>query len=184
MLDIETLGLGPRVVTTQVAMIAFDIDDPSTELRTINEYLPIQPQLGLGRTVTGSTLIWWMGQEEKARKRFANNSGDDLIELEALCRSIVRKFNQITDDGRLSYELWAKGPQFDVVNLESLLVDLGFEAPWKYDSVRDLRTLMKIAGLSTKDVELGPLQAHVAIDDCRFQIRCYEEALRKLGSKS
>jgi hypothetical protein len=64
MLDLETLDLGPRSIITQVGIIAFPLDDPETEMRRISEYLPVQPQFELKRTVSFSTVLWWMEQED------------------------------------------------------------------------------------------------------------------------
>lgn len=183
MLDLETLGRGPRAVVTQVAMVAFEIGNPARWVREVNEFLPIQPQLGLRRDIDASTLIWWMQQSDDARSRFKYNEGHDLGELESIGRSIVRKFNSITQDGARSYEVWARGPQFDAVILESLLVDLGLEAPWKYDTVRDLRTLMKLAGVDSDEVDSTGITPHVALDDCKFQIRGYELAFKRMSAR-
>lgn len=183
MLDIESLDLAPRSVVSQVGIIAFPLDDPETETRRIEQYLPIQPQLELGRTMSFSTIFWWMKQDEKARLRFIDNDGNDMEELLALVRSVHRKLSDlIIQAGPSGVEFWAKGPQFDVVNLETLFIDCGLDIPWKYDSVMDLRTLMRLANVHTEQVDSTGVVPHVAIEDCKFQIRCYVEAMRHLRS--
>src|SRR5574338_936367 len=183
MLDNETLDLGPRSAILQVGIIAFPLDDPETEERRIDQYLPIQPQLALGRSVSFETVLWWMGQDDKARERFIDNKGNDMDELTALVRSVHRKLTDlIASVGIDNVEVWAKGPQFDVVNLETLFVDCGLEAPWKYNTVMDLRTLMNLANCHTADVDSSGIVPHVAISDAQFQIRCYAEAMRRLRS--
>jgi len=185
MLDNETLDLGPRSAMLQVGIIAFPLDDPETEERRIDQYLPIQPQIALGRTFSFETMLWWMGQDDKARQRFIDNRGNDMDELTALVRSVHRKLTELIESvGKQNVEIWAKGPQFDVVNLETLFVDCGLEAPWSYDSVMDLRTLMRLAGVSSRgdDVDKSGIVPHVAISDCQFQIRCYAEAMKRLRS--
>ena len=86
MLDNETLDLGPSPAILQVGVIAFPPDDPETEIRRIDQYLPIQPQLALGRTISFGTIRWWMQQDAKALERFADNEGNDMDELTALVR--------------------------------------------------------------------------------------------------
>lgn len=183
MLDNETLDLGPSPAILQVGVIAFPLDDPETEIRRIDQYLPIQPQLALGRTISFGTIRWWMQQDAKALERFADNEGNDMDELTALVRSIHSKLDQlIRSVGAENVELWARGPQFDVVGLESLFVACGLEAPWRYDTVMDLRTLMRLAGVKSDEVDKSGIVPHVAISDCQFQIRCYAEAMRRLRS--
>jgi hypothetical protein len=181
MLDLETLSLAENAVITQVALVVYDADDPETILREIEEYLPIQPQLTvLKRAIDANTIIWWMSQPDEARLRFNQNKGDDFDELSALINSICRKLEQVME-GAKTIELWARGPQFDVVNLATLMRDLGQPIPWKYDVVRDLRTIMKEAGLASEDVPMrSGLVAHHALSDCKYQIDCLVEARRRL----
>ena len=183
MLDLESLDLGPKSVVTQVGIIAVPADNPDEEIRRIDQYLPVQPQIQLGRSMSFSTIFWWMGQEEKARMRFIDNDGDDMEELLALVRSVHRKLTDLINSvGRKNVEIWARGPQFDVVNLETLFSDCGLDTPWNYDSVMDLRTMLKLAGVDKTDVDMTGIVPHVAIEDCRFQLRCYVEGIKRLRS--
>lgn len=185
MFDIESLDVGPRSVVTQIGMYGFDLDDEEILPDPVMSYLPIQPQLNLinPRSVSASTIIWWMGQSSNARAGFEQSSGDDFEELASLMRHLVRNFNRLTNNGTLAYELWARGPQFDIVNIESLLIDVGLPVPWKYNRVRDLRTLMAQANLKTADVPepKGYVQHHAGWD-CRYQLDCYMAARKALRS--
>lgn len=184
MIDIESLDLGPRSVILQIGIIAYPLDDPATEGRRIDTYLPAQPQMALGRTISFRTIVWWMDQEDASRKRLVESNGEDMEELLALVRSVHRKLTEVIQSagGHDNVEVWAKGPQFDIVNVETLFVDCGLTAPWRYDSVMDLRTVMKLAGVKTGDVDATGLTPHVAIDDCRLQMRSYAEAVKQLHS--
>jgi len=180
MVDIESLALAPKAVITQLAFVAFDLDDPDTEIRHDEEFLPLDPQLILARVISGDTLIWWMQQDDKARARFEENKGNDFQELVALVQSWIRKFEQATV-GADRVEVYAQGPQFDIVTIESLLSDLGLEAPWKYSQIRDLRTLMGESGLKKGEVPLAPgLVPHHALSDCRHQIDVLQETWRRI----
>lgn len=182
MIDLESLDLSPKSAVTQIGIIAYPLADPESEIRRIEQYLPVQPQMALGRTISFSTILFWMKQEDKARLRFIDNDGNDMEELLALVRSVHRKLTDIINQagGRDSVEIWSRGPQFDIVNLETLFVDCGLEAPWKYDSVRDLRTYMTLAGVKTEELDQSGIVPHVAISDCVLQIRGYIEATRRL----
>ena len=182
MIDIESLALAPKAVITQLAFVAFDLDDPDTVIRFDEEYLPLDPQIVLSRVISGDTLIWWMGQDEQARKRFEANKGNDFQELVALVQSWSRKLEQATD-GATKVEVYAQGPQFDLVAIESLMADLGLETPWHYRQVRDLRTLAAEAGMTSDTVQMAPgLVPHHALSDCRHQIAVLQEAWRRIRS--
>jgi len=183
-LDIESLDIGPRSVVTQVALYGWDIDEGTLLEAFVWSYLPIQPQLDLihPRTISADTLWWWMQQSDEARSKFEFNVLEDFESLPVLMRHLTREFNRMVGDN--NYELWAKGPQFDVVNVESLYRDCGMRAPWKYDRVRDLRTLMAQAGIHSADVEIPKgFVAHEAGWDAQFQINCYMQAMRHLRAR-
>jgi 3' exoribonuclease, RNase T-like len=185
MIDIESLSLGPHPVITQLGLQAWNLADASEYIGTpLHTYLPIDPQISSlipSRKVSGDTLIWWMEQSDAARMAFKESRGNDVDELFSLMRHFVRRFNTITNEGTADYEIWARGPQFDLVAIESLLFQCGIPAPWAYDKVNDLRTLMHLANLKTKDVPMPTgLVRHNALDDCRYQILCYEAAIRAL----
>ena len=183
MIDLESLDTAPRSVITQVGIIAYQLDDPETEIRRIAEYLPAQPQMTLGRSVNFETILWWMKQDDTARSKLAESDGNDTEVLLSLVRSIHRKLSDlIRTVGENNIEVWAKGPQFDIVNLESLFVDCGLAAPWRYDTVMDLRTLSRLAKVKTESVDRGGLIAHIASEDAKFQIRHYVECIKNLTS--
>lgn len=186
-LDIESLDVGPKSVITQIGLLAVDWDDPDTVLWAENIFLPIQPQLTIGRTISAGTLIWWLTDEsitQEARNLFKNNDGDDIEEIASQLRHIERKFNELTDSGKLAYEVWARGPQFDAVNVESLFGDFAITPPWKYSKIRDLRTIMAAANVEVKDVERPEnLPTHVGLSDAKYQLICLNRAeleLRKV----
>ena len=185
MLDIESLALGPDCVITQLGLVGWYLDDPEAEfIQPVHHFLPIDPQQELipPRKIRGNTIIWWMKQEAAAREKFQESDSEDFVELQALVRHFCNRLRKMTEEG--PYELWARGPQFDVTAVESLIQQLGFEVPWTYDSVRDLRTLMALAGVSSDDVAkpVGMIQHH-AMWDCKFQIACYHEAMKQLRSR-
>lgn len=180
MFDIESLDTGPTSVVTQIAMVVFDQNDPENILGEVNEFLPIDPQLKVGRTVSAATLTWWMHQSPEARAKFELSLGNDDIELTSLVRHVMRKFREFIGDS--VYQVWARGPQFDIVNIESLCALAQEPVPWSYSSVRDLRTQMDAAGISTDDVpRKESYLPHVARFDCLYQLDCLAAANAKLG---
>ena len=183
MTDIESLDVGPRSIVSQIGMVFARADDPETVIKEVLVYLPIQPQIALKRTLSAQTLVWWMKQSDEARAEFEANTGDDFEELPSLLRHVIRQYNQVVGDE--TCEVWARGPQFDVVNIESLMADCALQAPWGYNVVRDLRTLMALAGLRTQDVTRPiELTDHMALMDCKYQLMCYAESMKHLRARS
>lgn len=184
MADIESLDTGPRSIISQIGMVFVPASDPETVLGEVLIYLPIQPQIDLKRTISADTLAFWMGQGEKARLEFKQNSGDDFEELPALLRHVNRKFESFVD-GR-DYELYARGPQFDVTNIESAMKDCAVKPAWRYDRVRDLRTVMALAGMRTQDVprDVERFPEHMAVADCHYQLQCLTAAFRQIRARS
>lgn len=183
MLDIETLDLGARPVILQIALYPFDMETEEPIHDALYQHLPIQPQLDLipSRTISAETLFWWMQQSDEARAAIEFNLSDDFDELPILMQQLIRRFNKLTSGKE--YELIAKGPQFDVVAVETLIRDCGLTPPWRYDRIVDLRTLQRYAGVSSRD--LTPPKgfiAHRADWDCKFQIETYFETKRRLRS--
>lgn len=181
MFDIESLDLGPRPVITQVAMLGYDLqEDELMENRHV-QYYPIEPQQRLlpARTISASTIAWWMNQSDDAREKFRYSTETEFEDLAARLRNLLTVFNQLTDYGKANYEVVAKGPQFDIVAIETLLVECGLTVPWAYDRVVDLRTMLKRAGINPKNVaKPAGCIPHVAFWDARWQISQYLAASR------
>lgn len=180
MIDTESLGLGAKCVVTQLALLAFDLDDPTEYLAMEEQFLPITPQTTIKRTIDGDTILWWMKQSDSARAMFERNSGNDFPELIALSQHFFDHIGSIIEDAS-EVEIWARGTDHDISILKSLSEDLGIRLPWRYDSVRDLRTLMSAAGVGKKDVaeRVGNIPHH-ALSDCKYQLDCYIESQRRL----
>lgn len=185
MLDIETLDLGARPVILQIALYPFDMETEELIPDALYQHLPMQPQLDLipARTISADTMNWWMQQSDDARREFEKNVSDDFGELPLLMKQLIHRFNKLTNNGKRDYELIAKGPQFDVVAVETLMRDCGLPAPWRYDRIIDLRTLQRYAGVSSTDLTPPPgFIPHRADWDCKFQIQVYFETKRRLRS--
>lgn len=182
MLDLETIGTGVRAPILQVAFIAFDLDDPDNRFRKVEEYLPITPQVKtFSRHIDFDTMLFWQ-KKPNAVERFANNTGDDFDELDALVKSVNSKMTQAISDRY--HEVWARGINFDLPIWESLLTDLGQQEPYRYDSGSDLRTIMREAGITKKDVERpAKWPEHHALSDCEYQIDCLAEAWRRIRAR-
>jgi hypothetical protein len=188
MVDIETLAKRPDAVVTQLAFIAAPSEDLTDIISYDSFYLPLQPQLDAGRKVDADTIIWWLTEAgAEARAKFVQNQGGDSDVLVAFVRSFIRKVDTVIQQALTSggtIEIVAKGPQFDVVIIEDLIRMCQEIEPWKYSWVSDLRTLMKKAGVTPNDVKHDDIVPHVALEDCRLQLRLLDESEFRLGLRT
>lgn len=165
MADIETLDLGPRSVILSIGVVLFDEKEDHEAYRFV---LPISEQLAKGRTISESTLQFWMGQPREVWNRQRASAWSSL-------KDSLIMFAQVVESPD---ELWSQG-MFDIVNLESLFKDVGLTVPWSYKAVRDLRTLRKLLPEEfDKTVPVG--SAHDCVDDCRYQTAVWRSAMKAL----
>jgi hypothetical protein len=183
MWDTESLGLPANSMVRELAFIAFDLDDPETTIKEVEEFFPLEVQEDLNRPISISTVAWLLDQPKDVQQGIKANIKGDFDELQALVRSIGRKYRQVIESAN-EVENWFARPQHDVPMIESLFRACGEPLPWHYSTVNDLRTLMNQAGIPIRSPELESLKKglilHTARGDCLFQIRCYAEARRRL----
>jgi hypothetical protein len=75
--------------------------------------------------------------------------------------------------------LWAKGPDYDCVELAACYRACRMKLPWFYRNTRDVRTIMALA-----DVEpVKPKLAHDALSDAIAQAETVTQAYQQLGLK-
>lgn len=179
MIDIETLSTSTRAVVLSVAAHTFN---KSVGLRTTNEAmwtLNLDEQFAAGRSVSESTLMFWLAQKNTpafdiafaANRSWEVNPG--LCALSAFIRHVAGDV------------FWANSPNFDMVILESLYRDFGIAVPWRYHQWRDVRTIAAEADLDRKwtppDWDSEHEMPHHPLSDCRRQIAVVKEARRRLG---
>jgi hypothetical protein len=184
-IDIESLALGPRPIITEVAMLGYDLREGLVlDARHIHNY-PVEPQQRIipAREIHLSTLIaraaWTHTKGIDFAQQLQLSSATEFEDLASLCRNFITVFNLITDSGRANYEVVCARPQFDIVAIETLLAEVGLEKPWAYDSIIDVRTMLKRAGINHKNVQLpSGCIPHTGYGDSRWQIEQYLAALR------
>lgn len=157
MIDLETLDTNPFAAILQAAGMWFDSESGEPPTVAFNHFLPVQPQLDEGRTISWDTLQWWSKQEffgELFSKEREANVG-------FIQHSIMLAVNQADT-------IWANSPQFDAVILSSWLKN-----KWPFWKDRDVRTLKNIRkdDFTTFDAYRPPvIMQHNALDDCKLQV--------------
>ena len=143
-IDIETLSLQPNAVILSIGAVAESGETFYTELNW-------EQQLDY-RHVDAKTALWWGKQTEQPPLLGEVLLADTLLDLS----------EWLADYDKDSLYVWARGPQFDIVVLESAYKDVDLPVPWKYKNVRDVRTALS---LSTVTDLFDPARKHHALDD-------------------
>jgi hypothetical protein len=163
MVDIETLDTTPTSVVLSIAAVAFGKRTYQQGPRIV---LDVQDQIDRGRTISASTLLFWLSQPPEAQKHFKKGlepCGDELKNPIALARlaSDLAQFDRI----------WANGPSFDMVIIEDLFRTYHVTPPeLLFRKFRDQRTVQElIPDDQWPDLPVGFI-AHDPMWDCINQI--------------
>lgn len=177
MLDIETLGNKNNFVITQIGAVAFDRTTGNTGPQFLYN-IDIDDSLKNGFTIDGSTLMWWLEQDEAARKSITEGAKNAVRVDHALFE--FRAFVQTLQPSTL--RIWGNGATFDISALKAYYYNTGNKAlPWKHTLERDVRTIVEFAPeIKTKWVENFQGVKHDPIADCKNQIGYVCEILNKI----
>jgi exodeoxyribonuclease VIII len=160
MLDLETMGTGPNAAIIAIGAVAFE---PTGGLgSTFYQVVGLNSSVEYGGEMDASTVLWWMKQDDAARKEFARPGSHILSALEDFGMWI--KGQQPTAE----VKVWGNGAAFDNVILRSAYVRAGIGVPWKYNGDRCYRTIKA----TRPDIKIAPIgTAHNALDDAMHQAK-------------
>ena len=135
MIDLETLDTSPTTVVLSCGMVEFDPNSGKVSTgHGVTLYPSIQEQFEKGRTVSESTLIWWLKRSDMAKADWLNAKRQNLNDF----RESLRQWMSFMQD----IKVWGNGSVFDIAILEHMLDYT--RIPWKYYNIRDTRTLWDI----------------------------------------
>jgi hypothetical protein len=157
MIDLETLSTGPDAIVLSIGACVFDIKSQQI-LSTFIQIPDVQDQMKKGREIEASTLKWWFGQSDAAKKVFHEKARPTEEVLKTFSQWIAN--NVLLKKDR---KVWGNGSHFDISILENLFKQYGIEVPWLYYNVYDLRTFKRFVGLNAKVEKQGV--NHNALDD-------------------
>ena len=154
MVDMETLDTaGTAVILSIGACVIRQMpeDDPCF-------YAEIDPSTQYMRTRSLRTLEWW-----KEQGNCPDKGTTSLVDALRALRVYVESFGKRPI-------IWCKGTDFDAAILEHAYGQYGTNTPWKYNDVRDFRTIKKMFG-DSMIVTIENPQPHHALEDAIFQAR-------------
>lgn len=173
MIDLETLDTRPSTVVISIGAVLFNEDGllpHNGEPTHLYRRLTWQDQLNNRRTVSESTIRWWLKQSDEAR---AALDGECVPLYDAL--EEVAQLYGYGNCGRV----WANGTTFDISILEDVWPSWIVPLPWKYNAMRDMRTLKDLV---PDDIMADcPIKtAHNALDDALFQAEFVVRAMKHI----
>jgi hypothetical protein len=163
MIDFETLGQDPSTVVISLGAVFFDAETEKLG-PTFYGAFEVDEQIKRGRSITGSTLKWWMGQSGAAKKVFNEKAEDPKQVLELFSKWVLA---QATIS---KVKPWGNGSTFDISIIEDMFRMYNVKCPWLYYNVFDLRTFKRYVARGAK-VEVAEGTAHNALDDAIAQAK-------------
>lgn len=166
MVDLETLSTRTNARILSIGAVKFNTAQGVYAEFYRAVYAPPIEQLRLFNTAGGfdvshSTLEWWGGQSEEARKVF--NDPDALFIDSALMAFTSWALHH---DDKKDVKLWGNGASFDNAILSTAYALCGLEQPWAFWNDRCYRTVKNLH----KDVPfLHTGTHHNALDDAISQ---------------
>lgn len=180
MLDLETMGNGPRAAIVSIGAVFFD---PLTgELGAEFEAAIDLRSSAKSGEIDPDTVLWWLGQGEEARAGLIK--GEQFQLPDALC-NFYRWIVACCPDRDV--QMWGNGAGFDNVILRSAYVACGLIVPWKHWNDRDVRTIVDLGrtllGFNPKKEMPFEGVRHCALDDAKHQARYVSAIIQQLAGK-
>lgn len=167
MIDIETMGSQSHSAIISIGAVRFDLETGAIGERFYVN-VDLQSCLDAGLLINSDTLMWWLNQNEEARKKITEKGV-------ALSVALLSLASFIDDDS----EVWGNSARFDLGILSDAYNKLNFQIPWNFRKERCVRTLVAFAP-EIKEAEVNIGVAHDALADCIFQISYCSKIYKKL----
>jgi len=165
MIDIETLSTAPDALVLSIGARQFDC--VGREGPWFGEALLVVPdlvdQLLMGRRVDRSTQEWWSKQDPQAATHWRTPSKAFTV------RTALAELHTFVRDAP---RVWARGPHFDIAILDSLYQCYGMKSPWRYNTIRDVRTYCDDRSpiRTLPPIAISDMPPHHPLKDCELQI--------------
>lgn len=161
MIDLETMGTSADAAIVALGAQAFDLSTGQLGDRFYCA-IDLQTAVAMGGVIDAGTVLWWLSQEEEARKALTRDTrpiGQVLAAFDVWCLQQGRP-----DD----LDVWGNGADFDNVILASAYRRAKMPLPWSHWNNRCYRTI-KAQHRNIKIERSGT--HHNALDDATSQAR-------------
>lgn len=173
--DIETLGSRPYSSVISIGAVGFNRHTGEIHDEGFHIVVSATDCAAKGLRMDPDTVIWWMQQNDAARKVFSPGGGTTTdYALEALNKYLEESCNFSNSSG-----VWGNGSGFDINLLEDMYELSRPRCPWRFWQSRDVRTVVDIAALDKKAYRLEGTH-HNALDDAINQAKMVIDGIAKL----
>lgn len=167
MIDIETLGTRSTSAIVQIGACYFS--RRTGQIGKTFSMNVIRHDHYIDFTTDKSTLDWWNAQSSEAKEAVFNNGKDIEKVLKELSFFLKNKAKY----------LWSHAT-FDIPIICHAYDICGMKIPVHYRQMRDIRTLLDLAGIGHSNLKREGIH-HNALDDCKFQVQYCVEAFKALS---
>jgi DNA polymerase III epsilon subunit-like protein len=175
MLDLETMGRNPGCAIMQIGACQFDRKTGEIG-KTLLVNVDLHDCVTKGFVIDPSTLYWWMGQSDSARKSVI---ADPRLSIRMALLEYVNLFDGLDKN---SINVWCHAT-FDLPILHTAMNKLEIRTPYHYAAGKDIRTAVELAGINGRDaIKLFPREGehHTALDDCKHQVKYLVHCLNRI----
>jgi hypothetical protein len=181
MVDLETLGTRGDTAFLSIGAVAFDpFSDgvPFGGQRAFYRNVDAQSCIDLGLRVDGSTVMWWFGKEDAARRALTDPRPEPVGQ-------VLSAFSSWYKSHAVRYKtcVWSHGATFDIPIISEAYARIGHKPPWEFWDCNDTRTVFRLAGakLPNADTRGG---GHNALNDCVAQAEHLQRCIAMLRGRS
>ena len=126
MIDLETLDIICSARIISIGAVEFDLESKQLGREF---FMLVDHTSQIRRTTSEDTLKWWDGQSEAAKKQ--------LTGYILLSEALMEFRDWLPED----CIVWGNGSSFDIGILEHAYTEFSMLYPWKYNAIRDVRTI-------------------------------------------
>lgn len=154
MVDLETMATSPNAAIISIGAVRFGSGQILDEFYQV---VDLNSSLTVGLEIEADTLLWWMQQDDIARKQFLSGAKNISTVLDDFAAWLGQ-----------DAEVWGNGAAFDNVILTNAYKKCGKKRPWAYYNDRCYRTIKALYPNITLE-RAGT--HHIAVDDSRHQAK-------------
>ena len=162
MCDLETMGTPPDGAIVSIGACFFNLED-CTIGPTFNRVINLATAVRDGATLNPSTIMWWLGQSDEARKSILYSTEEIRTVLTDFA-TFIAQHSRVQD-----VRPWGNSNSFDLTLLATSYERADIRVPWSPFRERDFRTVRNMY----PSVEYNPDEkgdgAHNALTDAIFQ---------------
>lgn len=168
MLDLETMGTGPNAAIVSIGATEFDVATKKLG-RMFYRCIDLRSAVDSGGVIDADTVIWWLKQDDEARKAIYDNVTN--------LRAALHDFSFWLGPNKDRIKMWGNGAAFDNVILAQAYQRAGIDVPWSHWNDRCYRTIKSMRP-DKKITRAGTY--HNALDDAVSQALHLMEILTDL----